>query len=74
MPPITQKDLASQTENLVKLIKSENSELRADMEIRFAFQKRHLESFLDEKFETNRRELVNEMQNFQDAIRHCAIR
>lgn len=38
------------------------------MEKRFKFQEKQLLSHIDDKFETNRRLLVNEMQNFQDAI------
>ena len=79
MPTASQKDLQAQTENLAKLIKSEvgglrtemKSEiggLRSDMEKRFKFQEKNLLSHIDDKFETNRRLLVNEMQNFQDAI------
>ena len=39
-----------------------------NMERRFEFQSKQLTSYLDDKFETNRRLLVDNMQNFQDEI------
>jgi len=72
MPNATQKDLQDLTKNLTKslteLLKTEIGGLRSEFKTQFKFQRQELESYLDDKFETNRRLLVDDMQNFQDAI------
>ena len=69
------KEIGSVRSELSKEIGSVRSELskeigsvRSDMKKQFAFQRQELVSYLDDKFETNRRLLVDDMQNFQDAI------
>lgn len=61
-------DLNKEIGGLRSEMKTEIGGLRSDMEKRFKFQEKQLLSHIDDKFETNRRKLVNEMQNFQDAI------
>lgn len=55
--PLSQKDLDIQTEKLANMFKSQ-----------FKLQKHALETYIDDKFETNRRLMIDEMHNFQDAI------
>ena len=49
-------------------LSKEIGSVRSDMKKQFAFQRQELVSYLDDKFETNRRLMVDDMQNFQDAI------
>lgn len=58
---ISLKDLDRLAENIINTVS-------VDMKRQLSFQKKELESHLDRKFENNRRKLVDEMQNFQDAI------
>ena len=61
-------DLKSEIGGLRSEMKSEIGGLRSEFKTQFKFQRQELESYLDDKFETNRRLLVDDMQNFQDAI------
>ncbi|NCP47440.1 hypothetical protein COT86_01075 [Candidatus Collierbacteria bacterium CG10_big_fil_rev_8_21_14_0_10_43_36] len=54
--------------NSEKNMEGKFGKFEQNMNRRFEFQKQELESRLDDKFETNRRLLVNDMQNFQDKI------
>jgi len=54
--------------NSEKNMEGKFGKFERNMNRRFEFQKQELESRLDDKFETNRRLLVNDMQNFQDKI------
>jgi len=72
MPNATQKDLQDLTKNLTKslteLLKTEIGGLRSEFKTQFNFQRQELESYLDDKFETNRRLLVDDMQNFHNIV------
>ena len=61
-------DLSKEIGSVRSELSKEIGSVRSDMKKQFAFQRQELVSYLDDKFETNRRLMVDDMQNFQDAI------